>query len=142
MSSGIQIQRSLYGLQQINTGTHNISLSIALLPTLTSMLNLLDILLYRSTPFQPTVPENEPPAPTDSKEFPLPPKVVTDEAERVCNILKQAKRDKLSDMFKNCYPNTLATTATLLNDNTTYVITGTVFFNHLPLCCPTRPFSH
>jgi len=56
----------------------------------------------------------------------LPPMIVWDEVEHVCNVLKRKGRDKLCDMFRNCFPNTLKTTTELLPDGTTYIITGDI----------------
>ncbi|OWA33338.1 metal-independent alpha-mannosidase [Saccharibacillus sp. O16] len=40
--------------------------------------------------------------------------------------IKLAHRPKLLELFKNCFPNTLQTTTKLLNDGTTFVITGDI----------------
>ena len=37
-----------------------------------------------------------------------------------------AHRPKLSELFRNCFPNTLETTTKLLDDGTTFVITGDI----------------
>jgi meiotically up-regulated gene 157 (Mug157) protein len=60
---------------------------------------------------------------SDNTNMELPPTVVWDEVERVCNVLKKKGRDKLCDMFRNCFPNTLQTTTELLPDGTSYIIT-------------------
>eukprot|EP01116_Phalansterium_solitarium_P020850 TRINITY_DN6298_c0_g1_i1.p1 TRINITY_DN6298_c0_g1~~TRINITY_DN6298_c0_g1_i1.p1 ORF type:complete len:621 (+),score=220.88 TRINITY_DN6298_c0_g1_i1:1691-3553(+) len=78
---------------------------------------------YKSTPYYPATPESEPPPPKKIP-VPLPPASVTAETERIVALLKH--RPKLASMFKKCYPNTLETTATLLADNTTYIITGDI----------------
>ncbi|ULO04923.1 glycoside hydrolase family 125 protein [Paenibacillus sp. 19GGS1-52] len=39
---------------------------------------------------------------------------------------KLAHRPKLLQLFRNCYPNTLATTTKLMDDGTTFVITGDI----------------
>lgn len=39
---------------------------------------------------------------------------------------KLAHRPKLLQLFKNCFPNTLETTTKLLDDGTTFVITGDI----------------
>jgi meiotically up-regulated gene 157 (Mug157) protein len=39
---------------------------------------------------------------------------------------KLSNRPKLSDMFRNCFPNTLETTTELLEDGTTFVFTGDI----------------
>jgi meiotically up-regulated gene 157 (Mug157) protein len=46
---------------------------------------------------------------------------VLDEADK-----KLAHRPKLLQLFKNCFPNTLETTTKLLDDGTTFVITGDI----------------
>lgn len=80
---------------------------------------------YRSTPYQPTIRENEP-KPPKKIEVELPPRSVKEETDRVCKLLEKAGRLKLSRMFRKCYPNTLETTTTLLEDNSTFVITGDI----------------
>ncbi|WP_338555625.1 glycoside hydrolase family 125 protein [Paenibacillus sp. KS-LC4] len=46
---------------------------------------------------------------------------VLEEAEQ-----KLAHRPKLAQLFKNCFPNTLETTTKLLDDGTTFIITGDI----------------
>ena len=41
-------------------------------------------------------------------------------------MLDEKGQHKLSRMFRLCFPNTLETTAKLLDDNTTYIITGDI----------------
>ena len=94
---------------------------------------------FHSTPYQVTIPEDEPPPPTPIS-VTLPPQSVKDEVisryeprltasqiERVCSILDSKGHSKLSSLFRKCFPNTLETTTQVLTDNTTYVITGTKF---------------
>lgn len=56
-------------------------------------------------------------------ELPLPPSIaaVLAEADQ-----KLAHRPKLRQLFRNCFPNTLETTTKLLEDGTTFVITGDI----------------
>jgi meiotically up-regulated gene 157 (Mug157) protein len=54
-------------------------------------------------------------------ELPQAVKEVLAEAEQ-----KLAHRPKLLQLFKNCYPNTLQTTTKLMDDGTTFVITGDI----------------
>lgn len=59
--------------------------------------------------------------------------------QAVQDVLTQAEerlrdRPRLLQQFRNCFPNTLETTTKLLDDGTTFVITGT-----FPRCgCATR----
>ena len=52
--------------------------------------------------------------------------LLTEEIERVCAILEGAGEQKLSALFRNCYPNTLETTTKRMPDGTTYVFTGDI----------------
>lgn len=52
------------------------------------------------------------------------PRAVEETIERVCARL--GHRPRLARMFRQCYPNTLATTTELLPDGTTYVFTGDI----------------
>jgi hypothetical protein len=57
------------------------------------------------------------------------PQSVTNEVKRVCKRLKQA--DKIGGkiwckLFNTSYTDTLATTTTILDDNSTYIITGDI----------------
>lgn len=62
-------------------------------------------------------------------ELPQAVKQVLAEAEQ-----RLAHRPKLLKQFKNCFPNTLETTTKLLEDGTTFVLTGDI-----PACgCATR----
>jgi meiotically up-regulated gene 157 (Mug157) protein len=78
---------------------------------------------YTSTPYLPTNIAEEPPPPKKIP-FVLPPKSVTDFVDEVAQGLSH--RPKLAKMFRNCYPNTLETTTSLLDDNSTYIITGDI----------------
>lgn len=78
-------------------------------------------------PYQPTDPAKEPPPPKVLKSGnDVVPEAVLEEIDRVCDILESLNRSKLAKMFENCYPNTLATTTSLLDDNSTYIITGDI----------------
>ena len=55
-----------------------------------------------------------------------PPRSVTETIERVCGHLERIGRSKLSKLFRNCFPSTLDTTTTLLDDSTTWIITGDI----------------
>ncbi|MGO4111631.1 glycoside hydrolase family 125 protein [Paenibacillus sp. YAF4_2] len=59
----------------------------------------------------------------DMPHLPLPQSVQTVLAEAETRL---AHRPKLLQLFKNCFPNTLETTTKLLNDGTTFVITGDI----------------
>eukprot|EP01114_Cavostelium_apophysatum_P016765 TRINITY_DN4833_c0_g1_i1.p1 TRINITY_DN4833_c0_g1~~TRINITY_DN4833_c0_g1_i1.p1 ORF type:complete len:643 (-),score=202.26 TRINITY_DN4833_c0_g1_i1:43-1971(-) len=84
-------------------------------------------LQVQSTPYQPTIIEKEPPPPKVLLEGDaVVPDAVLDENERITETLKAMGREKTAKMFANCYPNTLATTAALLDDNSTYIITGDI----------------
>ena len=48
------------------------------------------------------------------------------EIDRVCAVLERAGEEKLSLLFRNCYPNTFETTAKCEDDGTTYVFTGDI----------------
>ena len=48
------------------------------------------------------------------------------EIDRVCGIFERHGEEKLSLLFRNCYPNTFETTAKPENDGTTYVFTGDI----------------
>lgn len=53
-------------------------------------------------------------------------KVLQQETDRVCAILKKRGEYKLSKLFRNCYPNTFETTTKQMKDGTTYVFTGDI----------------
>ncbi|NBD24282.1 glycoside hydrolase family 125 protein [Paenibacillus glycinis] len=59
----------------------------------------------------------------DMPHLPLPQSVQAVLAEAETRL---AHRPKLLQLFKNCFPNTLETTTKLLNDGTTFVITGDI----------------
>ena len=51
--------------------------------------------------------------------------------QAIQDVLKEAEqklahRPKLLQLFKNCFPNTLETTTKLMDDGTTFVITGDI----------------
>ena len=48
------------------------------------------------------------------------------EIDRVCGIFERHGEEKLSLLFRNCYPNTFETTAKPEDDGTTYVFTGDI----------------
>lgn len=77
-----------------------------------------------SAPYLIIDPAKEPPPPNKINSE-LPPPIVKQEMKRVVELLRP-HRPKLAKMFEHCYPNTLSTTTTLLDDNTTYVITGDI----------------
>ncbi|HEY4390781.1 MAG TPA: glycoside hydrolase family 125 protein, partial [Paenibacillus sp.] len=62
-----------------------------------------------------------PKIPMPKLELPAAIKDVLAEAE-----VKLAHRPKLLQLFKNCFPNTLETTTKLMDDGTTFVITGDI----------------
>lgn len=53
------------------------------------------------------------------------PQAVTEHIEEVCAKLDQ-KHKKLSQLFRNCYPNTLQTTARVLDDGSVFLLTGDI----------------
>ncbi|MDQ8738467.1 glycoside hydrolase family 125 protein [Paenibacillus sp. LHD-38] len=59
----------------------------------------------------------------DMSELKLPPSIVKaiEEAEK-----QLAHRPKLSQLFRNCFPNTLETTTKLMEDGSTFVLTGDI----------------
>lgn len=84
---------------------------------------------YPSVPYQPTTPLGRSiPKSISKKSFVLP-NVVRDEINRVCNRLRRAHAiggELWCQLFNHSYADTLATTVTLLDDGTTYVITGDI----------------
>jgi meiotically up-regulated gene 157 (Mug157) protein len=83
---------------------------------------------YPSVPYQPTSLLNQI-IPKPITNIPLVPQSVKDEINRVCQRLKQANKiggDIWCKLFEKCYADTLATTTTLLDDNSTYIITGDI----------------
>lgn len=53
------------------------------------------------------------------------PKAVTDHVDEICGKLDK-KHKKLSQLFRNCYPNTLQTTAEVLDDGSVFLLTGDI----------------
>ncbi|GHO49013.1 glycoside hydrolase family 125 protein [Ktedonospora formicarum] len=51
---------------------------------------------------------------------------VTQKLERLDQVLPSAYPSRLHEMFTQCYPNTLTTTVELLEDGTTFVVTGDI----------------
>ncbi|CAF1071119.1 unnamed protein product [Rotaria sp. Silwood1] len=83
---------------------------------------------YPSVPYQPTLLLNQSIPKLLYKVTDLP-KSVKNEISRVCKRLTQAHETggKIwCQLFKNCYADTLATTTTILDDNTTFIITGDI----------------
>ena len=83
---------------------------------------------YPSVPYQPTLPGQERvPQPIGNRS--IVPTSVNDEIHRVCQRLIRAnatRGDIWCQLFRKCYADTLATTTTLLDDQTTYIITGDI----------------
>lgn len=52
--------------------------------------------------------------------------LVQEETQRVCGILDAHGEHKLSELFRNCYKNTLETTTKQMPDGTTYIFTGDI----------------
>ena len=52
--------------------------------------------------------------------------LLQEEIDRVCSIFERHGEQKLSLLFRNCYPNTFETTAKPEEDGTTYVFTGDI----------------
>jgi len=83
---------------------------------------------YPSVPYQPTPLLNQS-IPKLLYNLTDLPQSVTNEIDRVCERLKQAGKINgiiWCQLFKRCYTNTLATTTTILDDNSTYIITGDI----------------
>ncbi len=83
---------------------------------------------YPSVPYQPTSLSDEN-IPKPIHNIPIVPQSVNDEINRVCQRLNQANKNGgeiWCKLFRKCYADTLATTATLLDDNSTYIITGDI----------------
>ena len=90
--------------------------------------------IWISTPKFPSVPY-QPPSPLNHR-IPKPlynlttlPKSVLNEITRVCERLKQADEiggEIWCKLFNNSYSDTLASTTTILDDNSTYIITGDI----------------
>ncbi|CAF0988228.1 unnamed protein product [Adineta ricciae] len=83
---------------------------------------------YPSVPYQPTSLLNQKiPKAINAKS--IAPQVVQDEINRVCRRLTSVNSTGgqiWCQLFTKCYADTLATTASLLDDNTTYIITGDI----------------
>ncbi|UJR08085.1 hypothetical protein I4U23_012362 [Adineta vaga] len=83
---------------------------------------------YPSVPYQPTLLSNQKiPKAINTKS--AVPHVVQDEINRVCQRLTKTNSTSgqiWCKLFTKCYADTLATTTTLLDDNTTYIITGDI----------------
>lgn len=84
---------------------------------------------YPSVPYQPTPLVNQKIPRTIHDNISIVPQSVKDEIHRVCQRL--IKVNKIAGkiwckLFKKCYADTLATTTTLLDDNSTYIITGDI----------------
>ena len=83
---------------------------------------------YPSVPYQPTSLLNEK-IPKPIQNIPIVPQSVKDEIDRVCQRLNRANKDGgeiWCKLFSKCYADTLATTTTLLDDNSTFIITGDI----------------
>jgi hypothetical protein len=83
---------------------------------------------YPSVPYQPTLLLNKSIPKSLYKIKDLPQSVIN-EVDRVCKRLKQANQiggDIWCQLFKKSYTDTLATTTTILDDNSTYIITGDI----------------
>ncbi|CAF1289345.1 unnamed protein product [Adineta steineri] len=83
---------------------------------------------YPSVPYQPTSISNQHiPKPIHTNT--VVPQSVKDEINRVCQRLTKANKiggEIWCKLFTKCYADTLATTTTLLDDNTSYIITGDI----------------
>jgi hypothetical protein len=83
---------------------------------------------YPSVPYQPTSLLNQS-IPKSLYKITNLPQPVTNEVDRVCKRLNQANKiggEIWCKLFKKCYTDTLATTTTILDDNSTYIITGDI----------------
>lgn len=83
---------------------------------------------YPSVPYQPT-PLSQENIPRPLAHLSVVPQSVNDEIDRVCQRLNRAnttRGETWCKLFRKCYADTLATTTTLLDDNTTYIITGDI----------------
>lgn len=83
---------------------------------------------YPSVPYQPSTLVNQT-IPKPLSNITDLPQVVTDEVSRVCQRLKRAHAagGKIwCQLFNKSYSDTLATTTTLLDDNSTFIITGDI----------------
>ncbi|CAF1040151.1 unnamed protein product [Rotaria sordida] len=83
---------------------------------------------YPSVPYQPTSLLNQH-IPKPINNHTIVPQSVKNEINRVCQRLNKANQvygDIWCKLFTKSYADTLATTTTLLDDNTTYIITGDI----------------
>lgn len=83
---------------------------------------------YPSVPYQPSSLANQR-IPKPIQNVPIVPQSVKDEINRVCQRLNNAEKiggEIWCKLFTKCYADTLATTTTLLDDNSTYIITGDI----------------
>lgn len=83
---------------------------------------------YPSVPYQPTSLDQER-IPRPVRVQSIVPASVNNEIDRVCQRLIQANATRGNtwcQLFRKCYADTLATTTTLLDDQTTYIITGDI----------------
>jgi len=83
---------------------------------------------YPSVPYQPTSLLNQN-IPKPVPNIAIVPKSVENEINRVCQRLNKANKiggEIWCRLFQKCYADTLATTTTLLDDNSTYIITGDI----------------
>jgi meiotically up-regulated gene 157 (Mug157) protein len=83
---------------------------------------------YPSVPYQPTSLLNQH-IPKSIHNREIVPQSVRNEINRVCQQLKKANQiggEIWCKLFTKCYADTLATTTTLLDDNSTYIITGDI----------------
>ena len=60
-------------------------------------------------------------------------KAIDLEVKRICEE-KLANDAKLSELFKNCYPNTMDTTVKTLGEKDTFVITGDIPRRFATIC--------
>ena len=83
---------------------------------------------YPSVPYQPTSLTNKN-IPKSISNNSIIPQSIKKEINRVCQRLKtidQIGGDIWCKLFSKCYIDTIATTTTLLDDNSTYIITGDI----------------
>jgi hypothetical protein len=83
---------------------------------------------YPSVPYQPTSLSNHS-IPKSLHTNKILPQSVNDEINRVCQRLTKANKtggEIWCKLFTKCYADTLATTTTLLDDDSTYIITGDI----------------
>ena len=74
------------------------------------------------------------------------------EIKAVSDRLRAGGKEKLAQLFENCFPNTLATTTKVMEDGTTYIFTGDIpamwlrdssaqVHQYLPFCKGNKPLS-